>query len=190
MTERRLKALVLLYLFSSFVGSFLCMALLQSGALNGIIPNASIDRAGYYPHYAFAGAIGGSLYCLRLFYWHNIRGSLNIYKWWIWYFLRPVMSSGTAVMTVILFRSGILLLDIRQDPLSAIGLAFLIGYGFGKVMDKLDGLTETLFNGQPDPGKRPGAPVKGLPAETPDSDRAKGANGSNDPDQPIRQLKQ
>ncbi|MFC4769394.1 hypothetical protein [Effusibacillus consociatus] len=159
--ERWMKAMVLGYLLLLFVGSFVWIALLKSGTLNdaalGAV-NLSLFRE--FQYYAFSGVIGGTLYCLRLFYWYNIHDKLNIHKWWLWYFLRPIMSGGTAVMTVLLFQSGILLIDISDSLIPKIALSFLIGYGFGKVMDKLDGLTETLFNGRTNPDQRPQEPSR------------------------------
>lgn len=150
MWERWLKGVILAYPLVLFFGGFVWIGLLKSGVLNtafiGIPPLTLFQE---YQYYAAAGAIGGSLYFLRLFYWHNIRSQLNIKKWWIWYILRPLMNAGTALMIVILFKSGILLVSANNSVLATIGMSFLVGYGFGKVMDKLDGLTETLFNGHP-----------------------------------------
>ncbi|UUZ81699.1 hypothetical protein LJK88_45135 [Paenibacillus sp. P26] len=53
-------------------------------------------------------------------------------------------------MTVVLFESGIMLLQVAGTLEAKIGIAFLVGFGFGKVMDKLKALTETLFNGKND----------------------------------------
>ena len=189
--ERFLKAIVLFYLVAAFLGSFLWIALLESGALDGLaIGPLNLAVFKEYQSYLFAGTIGGTLYCLRLFYWNNIRGKLNIRKWWIWYFLRPIMSAGTAVTTIVLFQSGILLIDLSESQFGKVGLAFLIGYGFGKVMDKLDGLTETLFNGSTTPSNRPSDPGK----DTSGSQSARSGdgfgNGSANPDQPIKQIKE
>jgi hypothetical protein len=180
MWERWLKGLVLTYLLGLFCGNFIWIGLLKSGLLDtafiGILPLILFQE---YQYYAAAGAIGGSLYSLRLFYWHNIRSQLNIYKWWIWYLLRPLMSAGTALMIVILFKSGILLVSANNSVLATIGMSFLVGYGFGKVMDKLDGLTETLFNGQPNPTNRPQEPLM------------KPANQeTQNPDHPLQQMSQ
>lgn len=166
--ERWLKGLVLAYLLVLFLGGFVWIAVLKSGLFShvslGIVP---INLFADYQIYAAAGTIGGALYSLRLFYWHNIRSQLNIRKWWIWYLLRPVMSAGTGLMIVILFKSGILLVSVNDSVLTAIGLSFLVGYGFGKVMDKLDGLTETFFNGQPNLHNRPQEPVMKLNPDQP-----------------------
>ncbi|GAX90233.1 hypothetical protein EFBL_1859 [Effusibacillus lacus] len=169
MKERILKILVFLYLLLMFAAGFVWMALLQGDVLDSMSIGPVILSLGKeYQLYGAAGTIGGTLYALRLFYWHNIRGILNIRKWWIWYFLRPIMSAGTAVMTVILFQSGILLINIADSLMPRIGFSFLIGYGFGKVMDKLDGLTEALFNGT----------------------AAKQSSETKNPDRSIEQMKQ
>lgn len=158
--QRWLKAVVLLYLLLVFCGSFVWISILKSGMLDetAFFPPIIIFKT--YQYYACAGAIGGSLYALRLFYWHNIRGVLHIEKWWIWYFLRPIMSAGTALMMVILFEGGMLSISLSKSEFATIGLSFLVGYGFGKVMDKLDGITETIFNGKPDAPHKPKEPNK------------------------------
>ncbi|BCJ86678.1 hypothetical protein [Effusibacillus dendaii] len=185
-SERLLKAAVLLYLLSAFIGSFLLILLLRIGVfdyqLRGLPDIYTLKN---YFCYAFSGAIGGTLYCLRLFYWHNIQGLLNIRKWWIWYGLRPIMSAGTAVMFVLLLKSGLLFLQISDSIAPSIGLAFLVGYGFGKVMDKLDGVTETLFNGHSTT-----TPVKEPCRENPIHVSPTTNTDSPDLDQPMEQLKE
>lgn len=185
--QRLLKACVLAYLLLLFVGSFIMIAVLRSGLADSVSTGNSnlLLQLKPYFYYAFAGSIGGTLYCLRLFYWHNIIGKIHIEKWWIWYLLRPVMSAGTAVMMILLFKSGILLIQ-NSSLASSIGLSFLVGYGFGKVMDKLDGLTETLFNGHPNPANRPQDPSK---EQTDSNQSTDPVNGSKDPDQPLQQIK-
>ncbi|WP_018130419.1 hypothetical protein [Effusibacillus pohliae] len=186
MPQRLLKAGVFLYLLVVFIGSFIWIGLLKSGLFDSFqIARIPLSLLRNYQYYAFSGTIGGTLYCLRLFYWHNVHNKLNIHKWWIWYVLRPIMSGGTAIMMVILFQSGILLVNVADLVPAKIGLSFLIGYGFGKVMDKLDVLTETFFNGQTDAGTRPAEPAKSISGQP-----AANGNGSQNPDQPIQQIRQ
>lgn len=149
-TERWLTGIVFLYLLGIFIGSFVLLGLIKMGLFSYI---AHFDQVEEYIFYALAGAIGGTLYCLRLFYWHSIRRNLQIDRWWIWYVLRPIISSGTSIMTVLLLQSGILILEISKTDNAKIGLSFLVGYGFGKVMDKLESLTVTLFNGNSTKGQ-------------------------------------
>ncbi|MBE1446904.1 hypothetical protein [Paenibacillus sp. OAS669] len=138
------KLAIAVYLTVWFVGSFWMMAALQSGLLNHVL---GIDwkLVEEYVYYALAGAIGGSLYALRLF--HEFYNQISE-RWLFWYLLRPIKCAGAAVMTIILFQSGILLLQTGDSMLAKIGIAFLVGFGYGKVMEKLKALAETLFNGK------------------------------------------
>jgi hypothetical protein len=147
MNPKIIQVLVFSYLVGLFVASFLGMATLWAGLFDPYIQIDNKETIKHFIVYSLAGASGGTLYCLRLFYSFYIRGNLQIDKWWIWYFLRPIMSAGTAAMVIILFQSGIVLLETGNSLEAKVGLGFLVGYGFGKVMDKLEGITITLFNG-------------------------------------------
>ncbi|HJV45119.1 MAG TPA: hypothetical protein VJ824_05255 [Bacillota bacterium] len=145
--ERILTALVFIYLLLIFIGGFILLGSLWLGYLDetfGLLRDYQPIKE--YLYFATSGAIGGTLYCLRLFHTHYVRENLNIRRWWMWYVVRPILSAGTAVMMIILFQSGILIFEIGKDLSAKIALAFLSGYGFGKMMDKLETLTMTLFN--------------------------------------------
>ncbi|WP_051621000.1 hypothetical protein [Paenibacillus sp. UNC451MF] len=135
---------IVIYLTLWFVGSFWMMAALQSGLLDHML---GIDwkLVEEYAYYALAGAIGGSLYALRLF--HEFYNRMSE-RWLFWYLLRPIKCAGAAVMTIILFQSGVLLLQTGDSMMAKISIAFLVGFGYGKVMEKLKALAETLFNGK------------------------------------------
>ncbi|UQZ85185.1 hypothetical protein SK3146_04468 [Paenibacillus konkukensis] len=135
---------IAVYLIVWYVGSFWMMAALQSG-LFGHLFGVDWSVVHEYAYYALAGGIGGTLYALRLF--HEYYDQLSE-RWLFWYLLRPIKCAGAAVMTIILFQSGILLLQTGDSVLAKIGIAFLVGFGYGKVMDKLKSLAETLFNGK------------------------------------------
>jgi hypothetical protein len=148
--SRWLQGGIFAFLLCTFLGSFIGSGMVWYGVLDPYVTNPEkLSVLKNYIFFAFGGAIGGTLYCLRLFYQHYIRGDLHIRKWWIWYIVRPVTSAGMAVMIIILFESGIMLLTIGDSLESKIGLSFLVGYGFGKMIDKVEGLTQTLFNGNP-----------------------------------------
>lgn len=95
--------------------------------------------------YASAGVSGGVLYCLRTFIDFAIRSALVAKRYCIWYLMRPFLSGGLAVMGVLLFRSDILIITVKSSLLPQIGLAFLIGYGFGKLIRKLEDTILSLF---------------------------------------------
>ncbi|WP_054797561.1 MULTISPECIES: hypothetical protein [unclassified Paenibacillus] len=131
------------YLLAWFVGSFWFGGLLKSGTVTSVL---GVHMAGleHYAYYALAGAIGGTLYALRLL--HEYYDQLTE-RWLVWYLLRPIKCAGASVMTIVLFQSGIMLLQTGNSVYAKIGIAFLVGFGYGKLMDKLKSLTEALFNG-------------------------------------------
>jgi hypothetical protein len=132
------------YLLVWFIGSFWAIAVLRSGHAEGTVLGVKLSLLREYMYYGFAGSIGGSLYGLRLFHEHYERLTI---RWVYWYFMRPFLCVGCAIMTIILFKSGILLLQVGDSPLAKISIAFLTGFGYGKFMEKIKVLTETFFFG-------------------------------------------
>ncbi|TMV18769.1 hypothetical protein FE781_02220 [Paenibacillus thermoaerophilus] len=94
--------------------------------------------------------MGGTLYCLRLFIHFAVRSQLDTNRYWIWYVMRPVLSGGLGVMGILLFRSEILIITVKASLLPQVGLAFLIGYGFGKIIRKLEDTIVSLFGADRD----------------------------------------
>ncbi|WP_426449854.1 hypothetical protein ACP26L_33120 [Paenibacillus sp. S-38] len=142
------------YLLAWFAGSFITAVSVYGGAVTRLmgVESPIIEE---YVYYALSGAIGGTLYALRLL--HEYYDNLNE-RWIVWYLLRPINCAVAAVMTIILFNSGILLLTTGETMEARIGVAFLVGFGYGKLMDKLRMLTETLFNGGGRKDEQPAGP--------------------------------
>ncbi|WP_166245142.1 hypothetical protein [Paenibacillus turpanensis] len=142
----KLTRIVLLYLILCFLGSFIICAAIWANLLGPmqilLDTNPELEIAIVY---FLGGLIGGSLYCMRVFHQMYTSGLLDIERYWIWYVLRPMFSGGTAVMTVILLESGILIFTIEDTVQAKIGLSFLVGYGFGKLTHKLESTINTMF---------------------------------------------
>lgn len=141
---QRSKLGILSYLLIWFVGSFWLFGLIYSGALQSW-GGIKLEPVKEYAYYAIAGAIGGALYAFRLL--HEYYDEPMTERWLLWYLLRPIKCAGAAIITIILFQSGVLLLKTGDTLQAKISIAFLVGFGYGKVLDKLRSLTETLFNG-------------------------------------------
>ncbi|MDP4087013.1 MAG: hypothetical protein Q8934_20835 [Bacillota bacterium] len=95
------------------------------------------------------GVCDGTVYCFRGFYQRYADNDLNLFNWWPWYFGRPWMSGVFSVMVVMLFNSGVLVLEIKTKSNSGIiGLSFLIGIGFYQVNKKIEETINTLFSSQ------------------------------------------
>ncbi|WP_462411740.1 hypothetical protein [Neobacillus sp. Marseille-QA0830] len=141
-----LKALILAYLSLLFFGSFIMIGMLWTGALESKMPSLSIIEVFLY--YFFAGAIGGSLRHLYMFCTHYMRGELSDYRQWIMYIFYPIFATGTAVVAVTLIQSGVLLIeftDNQDTPLGQISIAFFVGFGFNRFVNKLNSVSKDLF---------------------------------------------
>jgi hypothetical protein len=139
------RVAIFLYLLMWFIGSFWVIAAVRSGGLQGRLLGIDVQLLSDYVYFGFSGAIGGTLYGLRAFHQHY--GELTM-QFVYWYLMRPVLCIGCAIMTVILFESGVLLLQLGDSTEAKISVAFLTGFGYGKFMEKVKALTETLFSGE------------------------------------------
>lgn len=65
------------------------------------------------------------------------------------YIFYPIFSTGTAVIAVTLIQSGILFIefiDYDGAPFAQISLAFLVGFGFNRFLNKLNSVSKNLFD--------------------------------------------
>ncbi|MFC5446909.1 hypothetical protein [Paenibacillus aestuarii] len=138
------KQFIFAYLLLWFIGSLWMMAILGSGWGTDKLLGIDINQFRSYASFGFAGALGGALYGLRMFHehYHDLTS-----QWIYWYVMRPVLCFGCAIITIVLFESGILLLQVGDSMAARISVAFLTGYGYGKFMEKIRALTDTFFNG-------------------------------------------
>jgi hypothetical protein len=134
--------MILTYLSLLFFGSFLAVGMLRTGALEKSLP--FISEIEIFLYYFFAGAIGGSLRHLYMFCFYYMKG----YKEWIMYIFDPIFATGTAVVAVTLIQSGILLVeftDFEDAPYAQISIAFFVGFGFNRFVNKLNVVSKNLF---------------------------------------------
>jgi hypothetical protein len=144
--KRWVKAVILLYLSLLFFGSFLAVGLLWTGVLEHSFP--VITKIKIFLYYFFAGAIGGSLRHLYMFCYHYMEGKLNDYRLWIMYIFYPIFATGTAVVAVSLIQSGILYIkftDPIDTPYAQLSIAFFVGFGFNRFVNKLNIVSKDLF---------------------------------------------
>ncbi len=142
--ENKGKLTLFFYLLGWFIGSLWMMAVLSSMDMQGKMFGINSALLREYGTFGLAGAVGGSLYGLRLF--HEFYNQLTT-RWMYWYFMRPFLCFGSAIITIILFESGILLLQVGDSMAARVSISFLSGFGYGKFMEKIRSLTETFFNG-------------------------------------------
>jgi hypothetical protein len=142
--KRSWKLLLFSYLLIWFIGSLWMMAVVGSMVPDGLFLGIDLKIYKDYVCIGFAGAVGGTLYALRMF--HEYYEQLTS-RWLYWYFMRPFLCFGSAMITIILFESGIMLLQVSDSMHARIGIAFLSGFGYGKFIEKIRSLTYTFFNG-------------------------------------------
>lgn len=149
MSDKHWKLAIFLYLSSAFIGSGICLLWLMNGGLATGWNGAEWAETRKYFYYASAGSMGGTLYAIRAF--HQFYDRPLETRFIYWYFMRPYMCGGTAMVLIVLLDSGIILLQANDSMPARIGLSFLAGFGYGKFMEKLTHLTEALFNGNGKP---------------------------------------
>lgn len=146
MLNKWLKAVILTYLSVLFFGSFVAVGMLWTGSIEKTLP--FISEIEIFLYYFFAGAIGGSLRHLYMFCSHYMKGELTDYRQWIMYIFYPIFATGTAVVAVTLIQSGIFLIefvDYENTPYAQISIAFFVGFGFNRFLNKLNVVSQNLF---------------------------------------------
>jgi hypothetical protein len=64
------------------------------------------------------------------------------------YIFYPIFASGTAVVAVSLIQSGILSIqftDHKDTPYAQLSIAFFVGFGFNRFVNKLNAVSKNLF---------------------------------------------
>jgi hypothetical protein len=152
--KKWLKAVILIYLSLLFFGSFIAVGVLWTGALERMFP--FISEIEIFLYYFFAGSIGGSLRHLYMFCSHYMKDELDDYRQWIMYIFYPIFATGTAVVAVTLIQSGILLIEfveINDTPIAQISVAFFVGFGFNRFLNRLNAVSKRIFETQNNPNK-------------------------------------
>jgi hypothetical protein len=122
------------------------VGMLWTGTIERMIP--LIAEIKTFLYYFFAGAIGASLRHLYMFCSHYMKDELNNYREWIMYIFYPIFATGTAIIAVTLIESGILLIqfkDYEDTPFAQISIAFFVGFGFNRFLNKLNAVSKNLF---------------------------------------------
>lgn len=142
-----LKVFILSYLSVLFFGSFFAVGALLSGVLEKELP--LITDIKMFLYYFLAGAIGGSLRHLYMFCSHYIKDELLNYRVWIMYIFYPIFATGTATVAVMIIDSGILSIQFTEyenTPYAPISLAFFVGFGFNRFVNKLNEISKGMFD--------------------------------------------
>ncbi len=145
--KRWVKILILVYLSFLFFGSFLAVGALWVGVFEETYPKVSGIEPFLY--YFFAGAIGGSLRHLYMFCSHYMNDEIIDPRHWVMYIFFPLFATGTAVIAVNLIQSGILMIDFADNlkgPYAQVSVAFFVGFGFNRFLNKLNEMSSGFFD--------------------------------------------
>jgi len=100
-----------------------------------------------------AGGFGGILYCLRAIY---INKSVNKNwddDWNIWYYIRPIVSIITGVVSFIFLKAGLLILEansnVNSTNLGYLALAFIAGLNVDKFINKIENIAQATWGIEP-----------------------------------------
>jgi hypothetical protein len=100
--------------------------------------------------YCFSfGMMGGIVHCLRSIYLHrSLMGDWES-KWNVWYFLRPIVSGITGVISMIFIKAGLLVfasgLQIDDRVMAYIAVAFLAGYNVKNFLSKIEDISKAVL---------------------------------------------
>lgn len=82
---------------------------------------------------------------------HYRKDELDNYRDWVMYFFYPIFATGTAVIAVTLVQSGILLIEFTEHidaPYGQICVAFFVGFGFNRFLNKLNEISHEIFDAE------------------------------------------
>lgn len=95
------------------------------------------------------GAIGGLLYCMRGIYLNKCVRKTWSEEWYVWYYLRPIISFISGFISAIILKAGLLLLEASSDPNTIpygfLALAFIAGYNVDNFMKKIESIAHTAW---------------------------------------------
>lgn len=120
------------------------IALILSGALP---PWAAEFEVGLLC--GLTAGVGGVVYCLRGIYVNTCAGDGWNPKWMPWYFIRPIVSLVCGVVSYLLLKAGLLVLDSApREATNHMGfyvLAFIAGLNVDKFLTKIEEIAQTTW---------------------------------------------
>ena len=98
---------------------------------------------------AYIGGMGGVLYCLRAIYLNKCVFQRWDETWFVWYYLRPIVSVISGLVSCIFLKAGLLVLDAKTEPSSIVygylAIAFIAGYNVDNFMKKIESIAHTVW---------------------------------------------
>ncbi len=110
------------------------------------LPSDSLRLAFYC---GISGGIGGITYCLRGVYLNACVYDRWSEKWLPWYFIRPIVSIITGVISSLFLKAGLIVLEAKQSDsptnLAFYALAFIAGLNVDKFIDKVEDIAQVTW---------------------------------------------
>ncbi|MEQ8626041.1 MAG: hypothetical protein RIC32_00405 [Ekhidna sp.] len=96
---------------------------------------------------ALMGSLGGILYCLRGVYLNKSVHKRWDKDWHVWYYLRPLTSLISGLVSSIFLRAGLLVLDAVEGEMSFgyLAVAFIAGYNVDNFLKKIEDVAKTIW---------------------------------------------
>lgn len=113
-----------------------------------IVPSWYVKKI-LFANCAYMGGIGGVLYCLRAIYLNKCVFQRWDENWCVWYYLRPIVSVISGLISCIFLKAGLLVLDAKADPYSVVygylAISFIAGYNVDNFMKKIETIAHTVW---------------------------------------------
>lgn len=97
----------------------------------------------------YFGCLGGVLYCLRGVYLNKCVFKRWDPDWSVWYFLRPITSSISGLISCIFLKAGLLVLEAssvkNETTFGYLAIAFIAGYNVDNFMKKIESIAQTIW---------------------------------------------
>ncbi len=96
---------------------------------------------------ALLGSLGGVLYCLRAIYLNKSVHKRWDKDWYVWYYLRPLTSLISGLVSSIFLKAGLLTLDAAEGGASFgyLAIAFIAGYNVDNFLKKIEDVAKTVW---------------------------------------------
>jgi len=95
------------------------------------------------------GGVGGCVYCLRGIYIHKCVEKNWSRDWYVWYFLRPIVSTICGGVSYLFLKAGLLILESKQEmgatQLGFLALAFIAGLNVDKFIAKIEDVAQAVW---------------------------------------------
>lgn len=112
------------------------------------LPSWYLDNL-LFANCAYMGALGGILYCLRAVYLNKCVSKNWDKSWETWYYLRPITSTLTGLISSIFLKAGLLVLQASnqkgETPYGYFAIAFIAGFNVDNFLKKIESIMQSAW---------------------------------------------